>query len=322
MAVVKSYEEAGVSIEKGDKFASFIGAMKSKAVSKSIGGFAGGLPIDLKKYKNPVMLSTTDGVGTKLLIAQELGIYDTVGIDLVAMSVNDLIVCGAAPMTFLDYIACGKINEEMLHEIIKGVITGCEQAECTLSGGETAEMPDVYSEGDFDLAGFAVGIVDKDKMLPRKKNIKKGDIILGLPSAGIHSNGLSLARKVIDKSDKEGRKELLRPTKIYVKELKKLIAKDMIEAAAHITGGGLTGNLVRTLPKTVKPVFDTTAWEVPEIFKKIQKDGEIDPVEMERVFNMGIGIAMVVKKENAAEVISSAKRSRIAIKVIGEIVNG
>ena len=244
------------------------------------------------------------------------------GIDLVAMSVNDLIVCGAAPQTFLDYIACGKIHEEVLHQIIKGVVDGCEQAECTLAGGETAEMPDVYGSDDFDLAGFAVGIVDRDKMLPRKKNIKKGDIILGLPSAGIHSNGLSLARKVIDKKDKAGRRELLKPTKIYVKELKKLIAKDNIEAAAHITGGGLTGNLIRTLPKTVKPVFDTTAWEVPEIFKKIQKNGGIDPVEMERVFNMGIGIAMVVKKNNVDDVLSFAKRSKIAIRVIGEIVNG
>ena len=319
---VKSYEEAGVSIDKGDKFASFIGSLKSKAVSRSIGGFAGGIAIDTKKYKNPIMLSTTDGVGTKLMIAQELGIYDTVGIDLVAMSVNDLIVCGAAPQTFLDYIACGKIHEEVLHQIIKGVVDGCEQAECTLAGGETAEMPDVYGSDDFDLAGFAVGIVDRDKMLPRKKNIKKGDIILGLPSAGIHSNGLSLARKVIDKKDKAGRRELLKPTKIYVKELKKLIAKDNIEAAAHITGGGLTGNLIRTLPKTVKPVFDTSAWEVPEIFKKIQKNGGIDPVEMERVFNMGIGIAMVVKKNNVDDVLSFAKRSRIAIRVIGEIVNG
>lgn len=319
---VKSYEEAGVSIDKGDKFASFIGSLKSKAVSRSIGGFAGGIAIDTKKYKNPIMLSTTDGVGTKLMIAQELGIYDTVGIDLVAMSVNDLIVCGAAPQTFLDYIACGKIHEEVLHQIIKGVVDGCEQAECTLAGGETAEMPDVYGSDDFDLAGFAVGIVDRDKMLPRKKNIKKGDIILGLPSAGIHSNGLSLARKVIDKKDKAGRRELLKPTKIYVKELKKLIAKDNIEAAAHITGGGLTGNLIRTLPKTVKPVFDTTAWEVPEIFQKIQRNGGIDPVEMERVFNMGIGIAMVVKKNNVDDVLSFAKRSKIAIRVIGEIVNG
>jgi phosphoribosylformylglycinamidine cyclo-ligase len=319
---VRSYEEAGVSIDKGDKFASFIGSLKSKAVSRSIGGFAGGIAIDTKKYKNPIMLSTTDGVGTKLMIAQELGIYDTVGIDLVAMSVNDLIVCGAAPQTFLDYIACGKIHEEVLHQIIKGVVDGCEQAECTLAGGETAEMPDVYGKDDFDLAGFAVGIVDRDKMLPRKKNIKKGDIILGLPSAGIHSNGLSLARKVIDKKDKAGRRELLKPTKIYVKELKKLIARDNIEAAAHITGGGLTGNLIRTLPKTVRPVFDPKAWEVPDIFKKIQKNGGIDPVEMERVFNMGIGIAMVVKKNNVDDVLAYAKRSKIAIRVIGEIVNG
>lgn len=319
---VRSYEEAGVSIEKGDRFANFVSSIKSKAVSRSIGGFAGGIEIDTKKFARPVMLSTTDGVGTKLLIAQELEIYDTVGIDLVAMSVNDLIVCGASPLTFLDYIACGKVNEEMLHEIIKGVVKGCEEGECILAGGETAEMPDLYSGDDFDLAGFCVGIVDKDKMLPKKKNIKKGDVILGLPSSGIHSNGLSLARKVIKKRDKEGRKELLKPTKIYVKELKKLISKNNIEAAAHITGGGLTGNLVRTLPSGVKPVFEEGSWDVPEIFRKIEKNGGIDPAEMERVFNMGIGIAMVVKKLDTDSVLSFAKKNKIEIKIIGEIVNG
>lgn len=194
---IKSYAEAGVDIEKGDRFAEFIGSLKSKAVSGEIGGFAGGIEIDTEKYKKPVLLSTTDGVGTKLLIARQLEKYDTIGIDLVAMCVNDLIVCGADPVNFLDYIACGKLNEKQMQEIIKGVVEGCEQSECILAGGETAEMPDVYAEDDFDLAGFCVGLVNKDNILPKKDKISKGDTVLALPSAGIHSNGLSLARKVI-----------------------------------------------------------------------------------------------------------------------------
>ena len=317
--MIKTYAEAGVNIDRGDKFAQFIASIKSKAVSKSIGGFAGGIELDIAKYKNPVLLSTTDGVGTKLLLARELKVYDTIGVDLVAMSVNDLIVCGAEPLNFLDYIACGKINEKILKEIISGVVKGCENSECILAGGETAEMPDVYQEDDFDLAGFCVGIVEKDKMLPKKTEIKRGDVILGLPSSGIHSNGLSLARKIISEKDKVSRVTLLRPTRIYVKELKKLIATNMILSAAHITGGGLEGNLKRTLPNNVRAVFNYSSWKTPDIFKKIMKDGGIAEAEMRKVFNMGIGIALVAHKENVNTLLSVAKKERIEISVIGEI---
>jgi len=316
---IKTYAGAGVSIDRGDKFAQFIASIKSKAVSKGIGGFAGGIELDISKYKNPVLLSTTDGVGTKLLLTKEFDMYDTIGIDLVAMCVNDLIVCGAEPLNFLDYIACGKINEKILKEIIKGIIKGCEDSDCILAGGETAEMPDVYKEDDYDLAGFCVGIVEKDKMLPKKNEIKRGDVILGLPSSGIHSNGLSLARKVIGEKDKVGRATLLRPTKIYVKELKKLISTDMILSAAHITGGGLESNLKRTIPNTLSTSFNYSSWKTPDIFKKIMKDGGIAESEMRKVFNMGIGIALVAHKENVNNLLSFARKERIEINVIGEL---
>ncbi|MCL2705245.1 MAG: phosphoribosylformylglycinamidine cyclo-ligase [Spirochaetaceae bacterium] len=316
---IKTYADAGVSIDKGDKFAQFVASIKSKAVSKSIGGFAGGIELDIAKYKNPVLLSTTDGVGTKLLLTREFGIYDTIGIDLVAMSVNDLIVCGAEPLNFLDYIACGKINDKILKEIIKGVVKGCEESDCILVGGETAEMPDVYSEEDYDLAGFCVGIVEKDKMLPKKNEIKRGDVILGLPSSGIHSNGLSLARKVITEKDKLGRATLLKPTKIYVKQLKKLIATGMVLAAAHITGGGLEGNFNRTIPNNVRAAFNYSSWKTPDIFKKIMKDGGISEPEMRKVFNMGIGIALVSHKENVNTLLSVARKEGFDLIVIGDL---
>ena len=316
---IKSYADAGVDIEKGDRFANFIGSLKSKAVSGEIGGFAGGIEIDTEKYKNPVLLSTTDGVGTKLLIARQLEKYDTIGIDLVAMCVNDLIVCGADPVNFLDYIACGKLNEKQMQEIIKGVVDGCEQSECILAGGETAEMPDVYAEDDFDLAGFCVGLVSKENILPKKEKISSGDTVLALKSVGIHSNGLSLARKVIKKEDIEGRKELLKPTKIYVKDLKELLKTQKILSAAHITGGGLVGNLKRTIPDNLEPDIDFSSWEVPEIFKKIQSQGKIETEEMRKVFNMGIGIAFIVKASDADSVIEWGKKSEIEVLKIGKL---
>lgn len=319
---IRSYAEAGVDIEKGDKFSRFIASIKSKAVSGDIGGFAGGVEIDLKKYTRPVLLSTTDGVGTKLLLTKELGVFDTIGIDLVAMCVNDLIVCGSQPVSFLDYIACGKLDTDIMQEIIKGIVTGCEQAECILAGGETAEIPDLYAADDFDLAGFCVGLVEKEKMLPRKDKLKKGDVILALPSAGIHSNGLSLARKVISEKDREGRKKLLEPTKIYVKELSKLLETDMILTAAHITGGGLESNFERTLPAGLRAEFDYKAWKTPEIFLKIMRDGNISEQEMRKVFNMGIGIAMAVSEKDAWIVTEKAEKEGIELLKIGELTDG
>jgi len=317
---IKSYSEAGVDIEKGDRFAGYISSLKSSAVSNAIGGFAGGVELDLSEFKNPIMLSATDGVGTKLLVAQKLKKFDTLGIDLTAMCVNDLAVCGAWPLSFLDYIGCGSLNEDIMKEVIKGIVEGCEQAECILAGGETAEMPDMYKGDDFDLAGFCVGLVEKTKMLPQKSAISAGNVILALPSGGIHSNGLSLARKVIPENDESLMKMLLEPTIIYVKALKKLISTGAVLGAAHITGGGLEGNVSRVLPENTVAEFDYN-WEVPEIFDIIRKKGGIDENEMRKVFNMGIGIAMVVRPDDAETVIKAAGAADIKILEIGRLKN-
>jgi phosphoribosylformylglycinamidine cyclo-ligase len=315
------YEKAGVSIRKGDDFARFIRGLTSKAVSKGIGGFAGGAALDLRGYREPVLLSTTDGVGTKLLVAKKLGRYDTIGIDLVAMSVNDLVVCGARPMQFLDYIACGKIDEDLLHAVIEGVVAGCEQASCELTGGETAEMPDLYGPDDIDLAGFAVGIVEKNKMLPRLDRMEEGDLVLGMPSAGVHSNGYSLARKAVDPEDRATWQELLVPTRIYVRELLDLISTGRVLGAAHITGSGLAGNVERVIPRDLRARFDWD-WAIPPIFAKIQSGGKVDDDEMRSVFNMGIGMAVIAKKEEAEGLVEIAAAKGIALFRAGELVRG
>jgi phosphoribosylformylglycinamidine cyclo-ligase len=300
----RSYEEAGVSIDGGDKFAEYIAKHSSKAIGE-IGGFAGGFELDTEKYKKPVILSSTDGVGTKLLVAQAMEKFDTVGIDLVAMCVNDLAVTGAETVSFLDYIGCGKLNNEILQAVVEGIIQGCELAGCTLSGGETAEMPDMYQGNDFDLAGFAIGVAEKSEMLPKKSEMKSGDLIYGLPSVGIHSNGLSLARKLI-LNDHPLYSELLRPTKIYTKELETLIQSAAILGAAHITGGGLEGNLIRSIPEDLKMDLSWD-WKVPEIFKAIQKEGPVEESEMRKTFNMGIGIAIIVQKEKEQDFLQAAE---------------
>jgi len=315
------YETSGVSIKKGDDFANFIRSFPSKAVSKNIGGFAGGAALDLSGYREPVLLSTTDGVGTKLLVARRLKKYDTIGIDLVAMSVNDLVVCGARPLQFLDYIACGKIHEPVLHDVIAGIVAGCEQAGCELTGGETAEMPDVYGEDDLDLAGFAVGLVEKNKMLPHLARMEEGDLILGMPSSGLHSNGYSLARKVVADGDDEAWKELLAPTRIYVKDLLELISTGRVLGAAHITGSGLYGNVERVIPRDLVPRFSWD-WPLPPIFPKIQQAGKIADAEMRSVFNMGIGMALIAKREEADGLIAIASAKRIQLFVAGELVRG
>lgn len=318
---VNSYSDAGVDIEKGDRFARFIGSLPSKAVSGALGGFAGGLELDPAQWKNPLLLSSTDGVGTKLMVAAKLRRFDTIGIDLVAMCVNDLAVCGAWPLSFLDYIGCGRLNEDLMKEVISGIVTGCEEAECTLAGGETAEMPDMYRGDDFDLAGFCVGLVEKSQLLPRSRAMSAGDVIIGLPSSGVHSNGLSLARKVLPSSDKGLWRELLVPTRIYVKELKKLTAGGRILGAAHITGGGLAGNLQRILPDGLVPRFNKR-WPVPPIFQSIREKGGISDGEMDKVFNMGIGIALIVKSDQADPLLASAAEAGIETHIIGELVRG
>jgi phosphoribosylformylglycinamidine cyclo-ligase len=315
------YEKAGVSIRKGDDFAEFIKGIPSRAVSRGLGGFAGGAPLDLKGYAEPMLLTCTDGVGTKLLVAKKLGKWDTVGIDLVAMSVNDLAVCGAQPLQFLDYIACGRIRDSVLHDVIKGVVAGCELAGCELTGGETAEMPDLYAEDDIDLAGFAVGVVDRPKALPRTELIEEGDLILGMPSSGVHSNGYSLARKCVDPDDLGTWEELLVPTRIYVREVLALIGTGAVLAAAHITGSGLAGNVDRVLPKGHSAQFSWD-WPEPPIFAKIRKGGNVAEAEMRSVFNMGIGMAIVAKPGDEAGLRARARDEGVELLRIGTVVRG
>lgn len=313
----RTYREAGVDIEKGDRFAEFIRRIDSPAVASSIGGFAGGFELDTTRYEHPVIMTTTDGVGTKLMIAQKLNVFDTVGIDLVAMCVNDLIASGAEPVSFLDYIACGRLEERVLQEIVRGIVRGCEDAGCILSGGETAEMPDMYGPDDFDLAGFAVGVAEKREVLPKTDTITVGAAIYGLPSAGIHSNGFSLARKILPMDDERILKELLVPTKIYVKPLRRLLESGEVRGAAHITGGGLEANIQRVLPDGFSPDLSYD-WDVPWIFDEIQRGGAVTTDEMRRVFNLGIGMAVVVDDGKSLERIADS--SGIALYRIGTVV--
>lgn len=316
---MRSYREAGVDIDRGDRFVDFIRSIRSKAVDGAgIGGFSSAVPLDSLGMRSPVLMTTTDGTGTKLLVAKRLGRYDTIGIDLVAMNVNDLVVCGARPLVFLDYIACGRIDDTRMHDVMRGIVKGCEIAGCSLGGGETAEMPDLYAAGDIDLAGFAVGFAERDAVLPRRDEIRKGDLILGIPSSGIHSNGLSLARKVIPESDAAAWQDMLTPTRIYVREVLALHATGKLLAAAHITGGGLAGNLQRVIPKELAPRYDF-AWTVPSIFTKIQSLGGVSDQEMRRVFNLGIGIAMIAHPADAEVLIAAGREADAEVLHIGEL---
>jgi phosphoribosylformylglycinamidine cyclo-ligase len=315
---MKTYSEAGVDIDRGDRFVDFIKSIRSRAVDPGIGGFSGALALGPLGFKDPVLFSTTDGTGTKLLVARTLGRWDTIGIDLVAMNVNDLLVCGARPLVFLDYIACGRIQETRMQDVMRGIVRGCEMAGCSLGGGETAEMPDLYGEDDLDLAGFAVGMAERDQVLPRKAEIKAGDVILGLPSSGIHSNGLSLARKVIPESDTHGWEDLLTPTLIYAREMKALVATGTVLAAAHITGGGLYGNLQRVIPDSLTPRF-TFDWPVPRIFTRIQDRGGIADKEMRSVFNMGLGITLVAHPADAETLRQAARREGFTLLDVGTL---
>jgi phosphoribosylformylglycinamidine cyclo-ligase len=319
--VPRSYAESGVDIDRGEAVPRILSGMASKAVSREIGGFAGGIPIDLSGYSEPRLLSTTDGVGSKILLARELSDYSTIGIDLVAMCVNDLAVCGCFPSLFLDYLACHRIDEEVVSEVLTGIANGCDAAECVLAGGETAELPDLYAPGDIDLAGFAVGIVEAGNQLPRPGSVTPGAELFGLPSVGVHSNGLTLARKVIPGNETALREELLKPTKIYVRELKALLAEGGVVAAAHITGGGLPGNLRRVLPEglTLNLSWD---WPVPPVFEAIRKFGPVDTEEMRRVFNMGIGVVLVVPPGDPARVEARSASEGIDLIRIGSVTEG
>jgi len=306
-----SYRDAGVDIEAGDALVEQIKPFAKRTmrpeVLGGIGGF-GSLFEMPKKFKNPVLVSGTDGVGTKLKLAFELNKHDTVGIDLVAMSVNDILVQGAEPLFFLDYFACGKLEVGTAAQVIKGIAEGCEQSGCALVGGETAEMPGMYPAGEYDLAGFAVGCVDKESII-NGTTISVGDVVLGLASSGAHSNGYSLIRKLIDKSgidfesDFHGRKfkdVVMAPTKIYVKSLLKLIATLPVKGMAHITGGGITENIPRVLPAGLTAEIKAGSWAMPPLFTWLQAQGNITDIEMYKTFNCGIGMAVIVAKEQAS----------------------
>ena len=312
-----SYKSAGVDIDKANLFVEKIKPLVKtttrKEVMSGIGGFGALFRLDTEKFKNPILVSSTDGVGTKLKIAQMMDIHDSVGIDLVAMSVNDVIVQGAEPLFFLDYIATGKIGLDKSVQIVEGIARGCQQAGCALIGGETAEMPGFYANDEYDLAGFCVGVVEQEKLIDGT-GIRVGDRIIGLASSGMHSNGFSLARKVLFEDGKlsvndtlsglEGSigMELLRPTRIYVKPLLNLLKNFSIKGIVHITGGGFIDNIPRILPSPCAAVMKRDSWPVPQLFRIIQEMGHIQDTEMLRVFNMGIGMIIVVSEKEAADV--------------------
>jgi phosphoribosylformylglycinamidine cyclo-ligase len=316
------YAEAGVDIEAGNRFVQEIKSMVSKTfkpgVITNIGGFAGLFSLNLQNIKKPVLLASTDGVGTKLKIAFMMDKHDTVGIDLVAMCVNDILVQGATPLFMLDYFATGKLRVNKAAEVIKGIVAGCQEAECSLIGGETAEMPDFYPEGEYDLAGFVVGIADDSQIIDGSE-IAVGNHLIGIASSGLHSNGYTLARKIFfdelkmsvhDYVQDFGRtlgEELLEPTKIFARTIKNITREFRIHGMAHITGGGLIGNLPRILPEQCKVVISTSSWTPPPIFQYLQSRGKLSSWEMMRTFNSGIGLVMVANKENTADIISRIK---------------
>lgn len=327
-----SYRDAGVDIDAGDALVNAIKPFAKRTMREGvlggIGGFGALFEIG-KKYKEPVLVSGTDGVGTKLKLAFQLNRHDTVGIDLVAMSVNDILVQGAEPLFFLDYFSCGKLDVDTASRVVKGIAAGCEQAGCALIGGETAEMPGMYPDGEYDLAGFAVGAAEKSALIDGSK-IKAGDVVLGLASSGIHSNGFSLVRRIIDtaspglNADFDGRTladALMAPTRIYVKPLLKLLASMEVKGMAHITGGGLVENVPRVLPDNVTAELDKTAWTMPPLFTWLQKNGNVAEDEMHRVFNCGIGMVVIVACENAEKAQSILKDAGETVWQIGAIRN-
>jgi len=320
-----TYKTSGVDIEKANTFVNAIKGLtsstKSSAVLSRKGSFGALYNFDKKKYKEPVLVSSTDGVGTKLLIANLVDKHDTVGIDLVGMNVNDILCVGAKPLFFLDYIACGKLDPKTLKSVVRGIAKGCKESGCSLIGGETAEMPGMYKSKDYDLAGFAVGVVDKDKILDGSA-ISAGDYVIGLASSGLHSNGFSLVRKVFSKSEqKKYGKELLKPTKIYVKPVLSLLEKFSVNGIAHVTGGAFYDKLTKVLPKGKCFVINQGTWPIPKIFKMIQKKGKISDQEMFRTFNMGIGLAVVINKRHAKKAITFLKTKGIKAHLIGKVVN-
>lgn len=329
-----TYKEAGVHIDKANAFIESIKPLIKTTARRdaltSIGGFGGLFRFDAAKTKNPILVSSTDGVGTKLKIAQLMDKHDTIGIDLVAMSVNDVIVQGAEPLFFLDYLATGSIDVEKSVKIIEGIVEGCKQAGCALLGGETAEMPGFYSDGKYDLAGFCVGVVDQEKLIDGS-TISINDSVIGLSSSGLHSNGFSLARKVL--LEKGGfsvhdqapglsqtiGEELLIPTRIYVKTLLNLIKNFNIKGLVHITGGGFFDNIPRVIPDVCRCVINRRAWKIPPVFSVIQDIGQVEDNEMFRVFNMGIGMIIIAAEKDAEEIMQRLQAMEENAFLIGTI---
>ncbi|OAY48736.1 phosphoribosylformylglycinamidine cyclo-ligase, chloroplastic/mitochondrial [Manihot esculenta] len=314
-----TYKDAGVDIDAGSELVRRIAKM-----APGIGGFGGLFPLG-----DSYLVAGTDGVGTKLKLAFETGIHETIGIDLVAMSVNDIITSGAKPLFFLDYFATSHLDVDLAEKVIKGIVDGCQQSDCTLLGGETAEMPDFYADGEYDLSGFAVGIVKKDSVIDGK-NIKVGDVLIGLPSSGVHSNGFSLVRRILarsglsltDKLPGEGitlGEALMAPTVIYVKQVLDIISKGGVKGIAHITGGGFTDNIPRVFPEGLGAVIYDNSWEVPAVFKWLQEAARIEEAEMRRTFNMGIGMVLIVSEEASRVILEDG---HYTAHRIGEVVMG
>ena len=308
-----TYKKSGVNMATADKLVNYISKISKKTYKKSaeikkfknIGSFGSVFDLSKYKYKHPLIVSSTDGVGTKIEVANEIKKFDSIGIDLVAMCVNDLIVLGAKPIFFLDYIAVNKIHLNKVKKILKGIVNGCKIADCSLVGGETAEMPGTYEKNKFDLAGFAVGIVEKKKLLTKNK-VKINDIVLAIPSSGLHSNGFSLVRRIIKEKFKSRlpiniRKELIKPTKIYVKEINKLNKKNLISSCANITGGGLINNLIRVIPDNLCLNIDLSKIKIKNIFKWLKKNN-ISDSEMLKTFNCGVGFCIIANKKNLKKI--------------------
>jgi phosphoribosylformylglycinamidine cyclo-ligase len=325
-----SYRDSGVDIDAGDRLVERIKPLAARTrrdgVLAGIGGFGALFELG-QRYRQPVLVSGTDGVGTKLKLAFQLDQHDTIGIDLVAMSVNDVLVQGAEPLFFLDYFACGRLDVDIAARVVAGIAKGCEQAGCALIGGETAEMPGMYPPGEYDLAGFAVGAVEKDRIIDGQ-TIRPGDAVIGLASSGPHSNGYSLIRRIIElrsadlASDLDGRPlgvALMAPTRIYVRSLLALLAEVPVKGMAHITGGGLLENIPRILPPTTQVALSQSAWQVPAVFEWLRDAGNIAHAEMYRTFNCGIGMVAIVAAEDAQRAASHLRASGESVAVIGEV---
>lgn len=331
-----TYKDSGVDVDAGNRFVhrirNIVKDTFTKEVLTDIGGFAALFDARFKEYQHPVLVSSTDGVGTKLKIAHMMNVHHTVGIDAVAMCVNDIVVTGARPLFFLDYIACGKLNEDVLVDVIKGIAEGCKIADCALIGGETAEHPNVMQADDYDIAGFSVGVVDRQQII-NGTGIKKGDAIIGIASSGVHSNGFSLVRKLLfemknytvettfNELSKPLGQTLLEPTRIYVKPILTALTSAPIKGLVHITGGGFYENIPRILPDNTAALINKASFPVPPIFKIIQRDGAVDDKEMFTTFNMGIGMMCIADKKDADALTASLSRSGEHAYIIGEIIS-